>query len=246
MALLKLAQKGTPLPFVPGALAEFANEILPTKYAVEWQAGSSLNGSDKTANAVLATDSGEVVGCGAVTASILSALAPAAGELGWVTFAQTRLGGSAAFKDLGQAFDELDRHLQMRSYVVGYAASAADAALWGALRASAIFQRNLKLASQQVLGAALLRWYAHISAQPFVQRLTASLAGAQTAAKAKPAGEKTADQGSFDLGLEGVEDGKVVTRFPPEPSGYLHIGHAKAAMLNDYFARTYNGKLVVR
>ncbi|KAJ1846826.1 glutamate--tRNA ligase, partial [Coemansia sp. RSA 2708] len=148
--------------------------------------------------------------------------------------------------DLGQAFDELDRHLQMRSYVVGYAASAADAALWGALRASAIFQRNLKLASQQVLGAALLRWYAHISAQPFVQRLTASLAGAQTAAKAKPAGEKTADQGSFDLGLEGVEDGKVVTRFPPEPSGYLHIGHAKAAMLNDYFARTYNGKLVVR
>lgn len=45
--------------------------------------------------------------------------------------------------------------------------------------------------------------------------------------------------------LEGAETGSFKTRFPPAPTGYLHIGHTKAAFLEDEFRRIYKGKLVL-
>ncbi|KFM21423.1 Glutamate--tRNA ligase protein, partial [Marine Group I thaumarchaeote SCGC AAA799-B03] len=46
--------------------------------------------------------------------------------------------------------------------------------------------------------------------------------------------------------LKNAEQGKVVTRFPPEPNGYPHIGHAKAAIINSEYAKMYGGKFILR
>ena len=46
--------------------------------------------------------------------------------------------------------------------------------------------------------------------------------------------------------LEDAEDGKVRMRFAPGPSGPLHIGHTRAAILNDEYCKRYHGSFILR
>lgn len=50
----------------------------------------------------------------------------------------------------------------------------------------------------------------------------------------------------IDKDLEEGKYTKIATRFPPEPNGYLHIGHAKSILLNYGLAQKYNGTFNLR
>lgn len=58
--------------------------------------------------------------------------------------------------------------------------------------------------------------------------------------RAKAAAERAA---KHNLTIEGAEEGKVVTRFPPEPGGYIHIGNLKQCILSEEMAREYDGAI---
>ena len=50
----------------------------------------------------------------------------------------------------------------------------------------------------------------------------------------------------IDRDLANGKHKSIITRFPPEPNGYLHIGHAKSICLNFGLARDYQGRCILR
>eukprot|EP01116_Phalansterium_solitarium_P006348 TRINITY_DN18648_c0_g1_i1.p1 TRINITY_DN18648_c0_g1~~TRINITY_DN18648_c0_g1_i1.p1 ORF type:complete len:756 (-),score=302.42 TRINITY_DN18648_c0_g1_i1:58-2292(-) len=163
----------------------------------------------------------------------------------WVDFA-AKVAAAADEAALAAALAELNVHLTLRTVLVEYSVTLADIAVWAALHKHAAWAKLDGAAAQPNVS----RWYRYLAALP--QFAKAAGTGAQAKApeaKAKPtaAASRTGTQGDFHkLALTNAEKGKVVTRFPPEPSGYAHIGHCKAALLNQFYADYYGGKLIIR
>ncbi|XP_078001176.1 bifunctional glutamate/proline--tRNA ligase-like [Glandiceps talaboti] len=163
----------------------------------------------------------------------------------WLDFSAGRLGCPSEYKD---AVEYLNKVLGLRTYLVSDSVSLADFSVWGALRGNGEWLASLE---GKKTPTHVTRWYKFLSAQEQFQAVEKSAPKLATAAAStSKAGGSSGSSKNVDAGkffeLPGAEKGKVVVRFPPEASGYLHIGHAKAALLNQYYQLAFDGTLIMR
>ncbi|XP_054737375.1 bifunctional glutamate/proline--tRNA ligase [Anastrepha obliqua] len=171
----------------------------------------------------------------------------------WLSFSLT------CEEDISWALSFLDKSIAPVTYLVANKLTIADFALFNEMHA------RYEFLSAKGIPQHVQRWYNLINAQPLIQKVLQTLPEeARAAAKhskrsngVSPSESENSpvhghtktnerkQEGKF-IDLPGAEMGKVVVRFPPEASGYLHIGHAKAALLNQYYALNFNGKLIMR
>ncbi|XP_048152701.1 bifunctional glutamate/proline--tRNA ligase isoform X7 [Corvus hawaiiensis] len=157
----------------------------------------------------------------------------------WLEFSATKLSTASQFPS---AVQELNHCLSLRTYLVGNSLSLADVCVWAVLKDNSTWQEQLE---QNKAPVHAKRWYNFLEVQRAFQSVGAKWAAAAPKVKMATEKEKKADVGKF-VELPGAEMGKVIVRFPPEASGYLHIGHAKAALLNQHYQVNFKGKLIMR
>lgn len=182
----------------------------------------------------------------------------------WLEYAPTFSTGS----EFENACCYVDGILLQRTFLVGYSLSIADIAIWSGLAGSGQRWESLRKSKKY---QNLVRWFNSIYAEynTVLNEVTGTYVGKRGLGKPMPAKMKEKEQQGINNHMKNVsgdanEKGKasskataevdlpdaevrnVRLRFAPEPSGYLHIGHSKAALMNQYFAQRYQGQLIVR
>ncbi|XP_008237432.1 PREDICTED: glutamate--tRNA ligase, cytoplasmic-like [Prunus mume] len=169
----------------------------------------------------------------------------------------------------GSAFENackyLDDFLGTRSFFVDHSFSVADILIWSSLLETRQRWESLRKSKKY---RNLSRWFNSLLTEygGALNEVIATFVGkrglgkpATTKSKGTQANQesmtvngdvsekgKAGSRPTFEVDLPEAEVGKVRLRFAPEPSGFLHIGHSKAALLNQYFAQRYQGQLIVR
>ncbi|KAJ3669575.1 hypothetical protein LUZ60_011525 [Juncus effusus] len=173
----------------------------------------------------------------------------------WLDYASTFSSGS----EFESACANVDSYLSNRTFLVGFNFSIADVAIWTALAGTGQRWESIRKSKKY---PNLVRWFNSILSQHETLNETVTLfVGKRGIGKSPAPILKSKDfppketnnnnndknnNNQFEVDLPGAKYGEVCLRFAPEPSGFLHIGHSKAALLNKYFAERYNGKLIIR
>ncbi|MCL7028763.1 hypothetical protein MKW94_018983 [Papaver nudicaule] len=156
----------------------------------------------------------------------------------------------------------VDSYLSLRTFLVGHKLSVADIAIWSGLAGSGQRWESIRKLAKKYLN--LIRWFDTVAEEykVLLDGVLPSYVGKRGVGKpvVVPAKEenvkaknavtnekgKTVSWATHDIDLPDAKVGEVCLRFAPEPSGYLHLGHSKAALLNYYFAKKYDGLLYIR
>ncbi|XP_052165907.1 glutamate--tRNA ligase, cytoplasmic-like [Oryza glaberrima] len=164
----------------------------------------------------------------------------------WLDYAPVILSGS----EFEAACSFLNGYLASRTFLVSYGLSIADIVVWSNLAGTGQRWESLRRSKKY---QNLVRWFNSIADySDTLDEVVSAYVGKRGIGKspAPSLKEKLPDSkqniSTPEVDLPGAKVGEVCVRFAPEPSGYLHIGHAKAGLLNKYFAERYKGRLIVR
>ncbi|XP_076817359.1 bifunctional glutamate/proline--tRNA ligase-like [Clavelina lepadiformis] len=160
----------------------------------------------------------------------------------WISFATSSELQRQNGDEFTLSLKALDSVLALRTFLVGNSITLADVVVWATLRGCNRWLNSLNSGNKD--HGHVKRWYNFLTCQPEFQSIEKNLSKKQSK-DTNNSSNKMKDEGKF-VELPGAEEGKVVTRFPPEASGYLHVGHAKAALLNQFYQVTFKGKLIMR
>ncbi|CAH8864561.1 unnamed protein product [Trichobilharzia szidati] len=171
----------------------------------------------------------------------------------WIRFAATYLNSDCSFS---WAVRELDKAVANSTYINGNELTLSDLAIWIFLEISPRWNEHNKPENNIKSFANLKRYYDQLSSLPSIQKLKTKIHESKITSKSLTdetdvVGKTHASDMRFEKGgkfgeLPGAKVGEVVVRFPPEASGYLHIGHAKAALLNQHYREIFKGRLILR